>query len=74
MQWVKEFKHKIATLILTITMTTAGTAGIIFSCSGEVKTDDIFKNNKKVSAGDKNVKSLRLPMLTKWQVNGGKLN
>lgn len=72
MKWAKEFKYKIATLILTITVTTAGTAGIVFSCSGEVKTDDIFKNNKKVSAGDKNVKSLRQPMLTPWQVNAGR--
>lgn len=40
MKWSKEFKNKIITLIITLTMSTAGTAGIIFSCSGEVKPNN----------------------------------
>lgn len=46
-----------------------GLMGLILTCSGEIKADDIFKNNKKVSVGDKNVESFRPPMLTLWQVS-----
>lgn len=40
MKWIKEFKNKLITLIVTITMTTAGTAGIILSCTGEIKQNN----------------------------------
>ena len=64
-------KNKIAFLGAGI-----GLMGLILTCSGEIKTktDDIFKNNKKVSAGYKNVESLRPPLLTLWQVNAGEIH
>lgn len=49
-----------------------GLMGLILTCSGEIETDDIFKNYKKVSAGYKNVESLRQPLLTLWQVNASR--
>lgn len=40
MKWAKEFKNKIITLIITFTVSTVSTAGLVFSCSGEVKPND----------------------------------
>lgn len=40
MKWTKELKNKIITLIITFTVSTASTAGLIFSCSGEVKPNN----------------------------------
>lgn len=44
MKWIKNFKTKIATIIITITAT-ATTAGIIFNCSGEIKEPGNIKYN-----------------------------
>lgn len=52
MKWSKEIKNKIITLIITLTVSTVGTAGIVFSCSGEVKPNNDTKINMDLTEAD----------------------